>query len=159
FNCTGNVVGANLILTAAHCIKRNGVPIGKLGAFVPQSSNGSRPWGVWPLASYYLDARWGNNDDPRYDFALVALSKLGHGYALGDRTGTLRISADRFPAGGRADLLGYPEDQDVPFGCTAPVSSVPFSGVSYWKVDCESFTDGVSGTAFRHFQPAPWNSV
>jgi hypothetical protein len=159
FNCTATVVGANLVLTAAHCIKRYGLPVGRLGAFVPDYAGGSSPYGTWPLRDYYIDSRWGITDDPRYDYAIVSLSKTGHDYSLGDRTGTVRISADRFQADEQVDLLGYPGDQDVPYACHTPVSSAVFNKVAYWKVDCAAYTDGVSGTAFEHFQPAPWNSV
>lgn len=159
FNCTGTVVGANLILTAAHCIKRNGLPVGKLGAFVPEYGSGASPWGPWPLADYYIDSRWGNNDDPRYDYAIVSLSKIGHNYSLGDKTGTVRISADPFNPDEQVNLLGYPGDQDVPYGCATSVTSVRFNDVKYWKADCTSYTDGVSGTAFEHYQSAPWNST
>ncbi|GAA0330653.1 trypsin-like serine protease [Actinoallomurus spadix] len=158
-NCTGTVVGANLIVTAAHCIKRYGLPIGKLGAFVPEYSGGDSPYGVWPLADYYIDSRWGLLDNPRYDYAIVSLSKTGHDYSLGDKTGTVRISADPFQSGEQVHLLGYPGDQDVPYGCDTPVTSVKFSNVGYWRVDCAAFTDGVSGTSFQHYQPAPWNST
>ena len=159
FNCTGTVVGANLILTAAHCVKRNGLPVGRLGAFVPEYGSGKSPWGSWPLGDYYIDSRWGDNDDPRYDYAIVSLSKTGHDYSLGDRTGTVRISADPFQSGEQVELLGYPGDRDVPYGCATSVTSVQFDKANYWKVDCASYTDGVSGTAFEHYQPAPWNTV
>ncbi|GAB2840765.1 hypothetical protein GCM10027176_50750 [Actinoallomurus bryophytorum] len=159
FNCTGTVVGANLILTAAHCVKRNGLPVGKLGAFVPEYGSGQSPWGNWPLDNYYIDSRWGNNDNPLYDYAIVSLSRIGHDYSLGDKTGTVRISADAFRSGEQVNLLGYPGDRDVPYGCMTPVSSVKFNNANYWEADCDSYTDGVSGTAFEHYQGEPWNSV
>ncbi len=106
FNCTGTVLSADnnepaLVLVAAHCLYGN---LGKITyktehwSFAPGWHDNKAPYGTWTFSIGYYPASWPFNCimihcdfNPRYDFALLIVKKLG-GHRIGSVTGSDRWS-------------------------------------------------------------------
>ena len=101
-NCTGTVLAADnkkppLVLVAAHCLYGN---LGKITyktedwSFAPGWHDNKAPYGTWKFSTGYYPAKWPYNCfmihcdfNPRYDFALLIIKKLGSS-GMGSVTGS-----------------------------------------------------------------------
>jgi V8-like Glu-specific endopeptidase len=141
--CTGAVLRStrgNLVLTAAHCLAGSGTGV----QFVPGYHNGVAPFGVWNVAAVYVDPRWATAQDPRFDYAIMALNPAGGrratrlnalvgGYSLGAAPQSRHV----------VEAPAYAEGiKDIPFTCTAPVY---YSG-GFPAFNCHGYVSGTSGT-------------
>ncbi|WP_422748037.1 trypsin-like serine peptidase [Mycobacterium sp. WMMD1722] len=134
--CSASVLdtpGADLILTAAHCLA--GHPD---ATFVPGLTEGAADDGI-RVQAVYLDPRWLSDQDPRADFAILrldaAVPAAGRGVTVG--------AAPR--AGTAVTVEGYAGGEGVtPIGCRAPTELV----VGFPELPCAGLVAGMSG--------APW---
>jgi V8-like Glu-specific endopeptidase len=74
--CTGSVITAsnlNTVWTAGHCINAgSGGGYFSNFSFVPDTDNGSAPWGTWSWKYANTTVGWQNNGDWHYDVAAIA---------------------------------------------------------------------------------------
>jgi hypothetical protein len=137
--CTADVVHSasrDLVLTAAHCITGDGVGI----EFAPGYHDGVAPYGSWRVERVYVDARWRQTHDPRYDVAVLRMASRGL-VRVEDRTGAAPLGSPP-PTGASVTVDGYvagPEGH--PLTCT---SSLYYTQI-YPSFDCSGYEGGVSG--------------
>lgn len=123
--CTATVIGSSsgrIAVTAAHCVYiprtrvltdryQDGQPTGwiPLEEFVPGRVGDTAPFGVWPIDRAWVDSRWQQSGDPRYDIAFIRLGVLDGATAqaaLGSQP--IRFNA---PALGKpTTVLGFPTE-------------------------------------------------
>src|SRR5579859_2235483 len=144
--CSASVVDSphkDVIVTAAHCLND-----GKGGGnkenivFIPGYANGSTPNGVWTPKSYYMDSRWTNGANDKFDVAFLDLKQLD-GKAIQDVIGGNKIE---FNAGydHYARVAGYPGSADAPIACWNFTSQFE----DFLKFNCAGFYSGTSGSPF-----------
>lgn len=118
--CTATVVGSGsgrVLVTAAHCVfvpttgpfaqplKAAGHKPGwvTLREFVPGRSGNATPYGRWPLERAWVDSRWQETGDPRYDVAFVRV-----GRDVQKVVGSQSIGFGAAVSGQAMTALGYP---------------------------------------------------
>lgn len=104
-HCTASVVGADLILTAAHC-----APAGK--DFVPGYRGGHSPHGRWHVTRQYVPQRWTDGQDEDYDVAFAEVAPHGEDH-LGDVVGYHDLGFDA-GFGVPVTVTGYPTHRSRP---------------------------------------------
>ena len=152
--CTGSVVhtaAKDIVLTAGHC--GIGLQRATHRIFVPMYRNGKsaaqQPYGVFPVAQMYLDARYTKNtkaaaSDLDLAFAEVDANSRGEVETV---TGALTFT----PTSSyhhKVTVIGYPGSGDVnpehvPVRC--PVSTSQLPGFRQLRMTCKGFYGGVSG--------------
>lgn len=141
--CSGAVLasaGADLILTAAHCLA-DGVD----ATFVAGFNNDAAPEKIWHIDATYLDPRWVQNQDPMADFAIARVSRESGGTIAAEAGGGLTLGSAPKP-GTVVTVTGYPMDEGGgPIACKAPTAPAT---QGFPSLHCEGIVDGFSG--------APW---
>jgi V8-like Glu-specific endopeptidase len=144
--CTASVVhsrAGNLLITAAHCVFRNGqAPPGSM-AFVPGYHNGQAPRGVWRITAVYVNKAWQLHRNVNNDVAFLIAGRPGT--HIERHTGAEVLGIGQPPQ--LVSVIGYPDSTNRPISCVAPVRA--FHGDFHQMVfDCDGFTTGTSGGPF-----------
>lgn len=77
FSCTAAVIGASVIVTAAHCFTGvfSGTRYSTTGwMFAPMWHDNQFPYGKWTVRAVYLAQGWIKTFDPALDYAVVVLN-------------------------------------------------------------------------------------
>jgi V8-like Glu-specific endopeptidase len=145
--CSGAVVvgaGADLVVTAAHCVAAAGAaPYDDL-EFAPAYGHGTAPYGRWKAARITVDPRWTAGADPDLDVAFVELAPRA-GRRVSDLVGADRIGFGP-AAGGTVRLTGYPDGADDAITCLGTPTR-PSAG--QLRVACTGYTAGTSGSPWQ----------
>lgn len=116
-SCSGAMVGANLVITAGHCVDSSTDPSYATAiTVVPAYNLGSSPFGYAEMTQWYSFTQWMNNGNWDYDIAMIELNQpmgntvgwLGWGYNMDNSFFTNQ--ANSFHS------FGYPAQDD--FGNT-----------------------------------------
>ena len=138
--CSGTMVAANIVATAAHCV-RNGTTgqFYKAWAFVPAQNGTSRPFGTWAARNATVPNTWtqaglnnapGTNNEGYFgtDYAFVTLYNDASGRSAGNYTGFYPVWANA--PKGTVYHLGYPSEGNwngcsatscKPWSCNSPI--------------------------------------
>jgi V8-like Glu-specific endopeptidase len=156
WNCTGTVIGRDIVATAGHCIYNStrhafGGPPGiwrnapTPDKFVPNdNSTGTHAaWSVWGIA--FVTKHWHHDHAPDADFGIYVIKPRSDGAHIGDVVGTHKWTT--LPGVNVASIpthtIGYPQDFEDPRACDAPATR--FNGDnSQLELNC-TFADGGSG--------------
>jgi V8-like Glu-specific endopeptidase len=140
--CTASVIdspGANLLLTAAHCV--TGRAVSEM-AFVPDYGDGKVPYGIWTVRQVIVDSKWQASADPDDDFAFLVVSQHGTTSGIEDLTGGELLGVSQSPDQ-RVEVAGYPDSHDAPITCANAATAFSPTQLEF---DCNGFTDGTSGS-------------
>src|SRR5260370_11551246 len=114
FSCTAAVIGANVIVTAAHCFKGaiSGIKYTTTGwIFAPMWHDNKFPYGKWSVQAVYLAENWITKMDPKFDYAVVVLNPR-NGRDVGSYTGQNSWNSSYTLAPGQSSpvrVVGIPE--------------------------------------------------
>jgi V8-like Glu-specific endopeptidase len=165
-SCTGTLVSANVVMTAAHCI-REGRPDGVVNnsfTFAPGLNGTSRPYGTftsrqqvtstaWYSAPYYNSAGTGGAGFFGQDYAFVILNADAWGRNAGDSNmaGAYSFYANA-PTWASVYHLGYPSEGGwngcspascKPWQCSAPIQRYDqYAYAGKWDLGFSCYTTG-----------------
>ncbi|WP_438296304.1 trypsin-like peptidase domain-containing protein [Streptomyces sp. HUAS TT7] len=156
WNCTGTVIGPDIVATAGHCIYNStnhafGGPPGiwvnapTPDKFVP-NDNSSGQHAAWSVQSIgYVTRHWHDGHAPDADFGVYVIKPRSDGAHIGNVVGIhkWKTSQGVNAASTPTYTIGYPHDYKDPRACNAPATR--FNGDnSQLELNC-TFADGGSG--------------
>jgi V8-like Glu-specific endopeptidase len=145
--CTASVVDSpagDLLITAAHCV--TGRTADQI-AFVPDYSNGQKPFGTWTVSEIIMDQQWQSSSDADDDFAFLIVHQAGSKMAVQALTGG-EVVGIGVPSARTVKVAGYPDSQDGMITCENPAQAFSPTQLEF---DCDGFTDGTSGSPLLAF--------
>jgi V8-like Glu-specific endopeptidase len=148
-SCTASVVASpahDLLLAAAHCV--SGTAAG--WQFAPGYDGGRTPYGVWTVTHAYVDPKWRDAQDPRYDYAILQVARQtidGRDTAVEDVTGANILALAPHPGEPITDVAYNSGIDDQPVRCTTTV----YDTDGYPSFNCHGYVGGSSGS--------PWLST
>jgi V8-like Glu-specific endopeptidase len=155
WNCTGTVIGTDIVATAGHCIYNSTgnafggppgiwLPAPTPDKFVPNDNSGGGH-AAWSVQASYIPSHWYRQHAPDADFGLYVIKPRSDGAHIGDVVGIHKwtvsngVNVPSIPT----YTIGYPSDYNDPRACNAPATR--FDGDnSQVKIDC-TYADGGSG--------------
>jgi len=160
--CTGTLVAANIVMTAAHCV-REGIPNGVSNntfTFAPGVNGTSRPFGTftgrnaatttsWYSAPYYNTTGTSGGGYYGQDYAFVVLNRNAAGRNAGDVAGTYGFAYNAPTS--NVYHLGYPGEGGWagcsttscrPWHCASPIQKYSQYGYGKWDVGFSCYTTG-----------------
>ncbi len=139
-SCTASVIKSathDLILTAAHCLRR-----GRSYDFAPGFHDGHTPYGVWTVQAIYLPIGWRQHGWDRADFAVLRVAPL-RGKSIQRVVGARPIGTTDYRIETR--VVGYPSGTDGrPISCFNHL----YRTNGFPSFDCRGYVGGVSGGPF-----------
>ncbi|MDN3353703.1 hypothetical protein QWU11_13995 [Actinomadura sp. DC4] len=155
--CTGSVITAsnlNTVWTAGHCVNAgSGGGWFSNFSFVPDTDNGSAPWGSWSWKYANTTVGWQNSGDLHYDVAAIAFYP-----ANGNLQSTLGAQGYRFNYGQAFAVtdFGYPQDGYLRTDFPANGSKLYYcSGTTYRKSSSNDLM-GLSCDMHHGASGGPW---
>jgi len=144
--CSGSVIASpteDLVLTAAHCV------YGDLSGwtFVPGYVDGRTPYGVWSIASAYVDPSWQKSGNTQADYAILRIAPQvvrGRTERIQQVTGANLLGTAPRAGTSITDIAYNAGVDDQPITCTAPV----YYTDGYPGFNCSNYQGGVSGSPF-----------
>jgi V8-like Glu-specific endopeptidase len=146
--CTASVVHstqADLAITAAHCMQYVKVSLYGDVYFAPGFHNGRFPYGLWIVRQVFVDSNWQAHHDANDDFAFIVVGKPGQ--RIEKKTGAEQLETN-FTLPQTVEVVGYPDDTNLPVYCVGPVSRLHLAGYQQLVFDCGGYPDGTSGGPF-----------
>ncbi len=158
--CTGSVITAqnlNTVWTAGHCVNAgNGGGWFSNFSFVPDTDNGSAPWGSWSWKYANTTTGWANSGDLHYDVAAIAFYPL-NGNNLQSRVGAQGYRFNWGQAFSVTDF-GYPQDGYLRTDFPANGNKLYYcSGTTYRKSSTNDLM-GLSCDMHHGASGGPWLS-
>lgn len=170
-SCSATVIGSGsgrVAVTAAHCVyiphrhdafigTFNDIPPGWIDqlAFQPGRTGDQTPYGLWTVERMWVDQRWQQTGDPRYDVAFLRLADQD-GRTVQQAVGAQGIAfADDNDARPAITALGYPVD--APFDgttlrrCATPAVDAPYIGT--YAMGCRMTAGSSGGPWLTNFDP------
>ncbi|WP_042424710.1 trypsin-like serine peptidase [Streptacidiphilus anmyonensis] len=159
WNCTGTVIGRDIVATAGHCIYNDfrdasGFSWAPPGLwveapppyqFVP-NDNSAGPHAAWHVTGQpVIPLHWARQHAPDADFGVYTIAPRSDGAHIGDVVGIhpWRVSKGVSAGSTPTYTIGYPHDFKDPQACNAP--AIRFNGDnSQLELSC-TFADGASG--------------
>ncbi len=146
--CSGAVVhspGGDLVITAAHCVHADHSYSTGLSV-LPGATGDSGPFGGWRVGRIWVDPRYTDDHDERYDYAFLRVARPD-GRRIEDAAGADTLRTDQPFDLPDVTATGYPDLGD-PGGrqltCTMATSQAT-AHPGYREMTCGGYTAGVSG--------------
>ncbi len=146
--CTASVVHSpqgDLAITAAHCMQYVTVSLYGDVYFAPGFHDGKFPYGLWIVRQVFVDSNWQAHHDANDDFAFIVVGKPGQ--RVEKKTGAEQLETN-FKLPQTVDVVGYPDDTNLPVFCIGPVTHLHLAGYQQLVFDCGGYPDGTSGGPF-----------
>ncbi|GAB3681102.1 trypsin-like peptidase domain-containing protein [Actinocorallia lasiicapitis] len=137
--CTATVVGRDLLLTAAHCVRRGEM------TFAPRYADGRRPLGTWKITGTAVEPAWTDTRDDDADLAFLRVAAL-EGRHLGDVAGVSAPVFTGLPDGATVTILSYPNSSPVLVTTRTEVEAV--DGGDDVRISGPALGNGSSGSPF-----------
>ncbi len=160
--CSGAAVAsanADIVITAAHCVKNGTGSWAANWTFVPGFTQGSRPYGSWTARRFFVARQWRHAANDNDDVAFVTLNPQQAGgriLHIGQVAGGLPIS---FGSKSLEEFaFGYPAEPPYNGGalyyCSGRVTSDAFHASPDSGLRCELTAGSSGGPWLSGFQPA-----
>jgi glutamyl endopeptidase len=148
--CSGTVIGKDMVLTNAHCVKDLESGLDAQSAFVlPAVTNSHYSYGSYSMDEFLVPRGYADtNGSSQYDFAIIKTNTYGS-YEIGDVTGTLGVKQVTSIKDTAIRIYGYPGDKIEStgivdqWGMSGTVSDENTS-IAYYSLDTAG---GQSGSA------------
>ena len=143
--CTASVVaspGADLLITAAHCISNgDGSGYKQDIVFIPGYRDGAAPYGIWTPERLFVAPQWADSADPDFDVGFIVLQPHD-GENIQQVLGANQLGYDtRYQYLVR--VTGYPSSDGAPIAC---VNWTSRQSATQLEFDCGGYTGGTSGS-------------
>ena len=160
--CSGSTVAsanADVVVTAAHCVKNGTGAWASNWTFVPGYANGNEPYGSFSASRFFLARQWTTQADNDYDVAFVRVNPAREGgrkVPVVDAAGGQGIAFGGAPA--RVTALGYPADPPYSGGrlyyCRGQTSPDPYHETDDSGLRCAMTAGSSGGPWLDGFRPA-----
>ena len=160
--CSGSTVAggnAEVVVTAAHCVKNGTGAWATNWTFVPGYTNGKEPYGSFSASRFYVASQWAAHADNDYDVAFVRVNPATEG---GRKVPVVRAAGGQGIAFGgqpaRAVAFGYPADPPYSGGrlffCRGKLSPDPYHETDDSGLRCAMTAGSSGGPWLDGFSPA-----
>ncbi len=148
--CTGTVIGKDMVLTNAHCVKDLDSGTDAQSAYViPAVTNSHYSYGAYSMDEFLVPRGYADTGGSgQYDFAIIKTNTYGS-YEIGNVTGTLGIKQVTSIKDTAIKIYGYPGDKIAStgivdqWGMSGTVSEED-TAIAYYSLDTAG---GQSGSA------------
>jgi V8-like Glu-specific endopeptidase len=165
--CSASTVasaGADLVVTAAHCVKDGTGAWAANWTFVPGYAGGKAPYGSYTARRFYVASQWSSAADNDYDVAFVTVNPAvvaGSTVAVAREVGGQGIEFGSQPA--RVMAFGYPADPPYHGGqlayCSGTTQPDPYGWTSDTGLSCAMTAGSSGGPWLSGFSPAAGTGI
>jgi V8-like Glu-specific endopeptidase len=160
--CSASTVAsanADVVVTAAHCVKNGTGAWATNWTFVPGYANGQEPYGSFSARRFYVASQWSTQASNNYDVAFVRVNPAREG---GAKVPVVRAAGGQGIAFGgepsRVTAFGYPADPPYSgarlYYCRGRVSPDPYHETDDSGLHCEMTAGSSGGPWLDGFSPA-----
>jgi V8-like Glu-specific endopeptidase len=150
---------ANVVITAAHCVKNGAGHWAANWTFVPGYADGSRPYGTWTASRFFVSTGWTRSGNENDDVAFVTLNPhrtAGGSASIGQVVGGEDIAFGWRPA--QAYAFGFPAeapyDGTALYYCSGRVTADPYHASADAGLNCDLTAGSSGGPWLSDFDPA-----